>query len=247
MKTYIKRFLTLSVLGVSLFCLLPGNVYATEQDDVMDRMERSNKDFDKKSEEMRRSFDQTVNSYSNGSVANSKLAEKQKSEIERQFNESKSSLSGNKDVTRSMPSQRRADLTRGFDTNINNTDRDLMRLQNNANNSSLYSDAELDQGDRFSDMSGGAQIDNERDTLSRNNREAATLVMDGQDSGDDYSNRRDSRERPVGEIVTDEGSNKGGIVNLDNNELLKYLLIVVVVFVVMAVLYFNGRRRSDEE
>ena len=178
MKTkQIKIMLLSASLGLSLLFSTNISFANTEQDDVMARMEQSNRDFDKRSEEIRRSFDQTIDSYSNGTVANSKLAEKQKAEIDRQFNQSKNGLSGGKDLTKDMPSQKRTDLTRGLDTNINNTDRDLMRLQNNASNSSLYSDAELDTHDRDSDLSGGAQIDNgERSTRNSRNRDAAVTM-----------------------------------------------------------------------
>lgn len=235
----IKTMLLIASLGLS-FLFSPTISFAnTEQDDVMARMEQSNRDFDKRSEEIRRSFDQTIDSYSNGTVANSKLAEKQKAEIDRQFNQSKNGLSGGKDLTKDMPSQKRADLTRGLDTNINNTDRDLMRLQNNASNSSLYSDAELDTHDRDSDLSGGAQIDNgERSTRNNRNRDSATLVMDDSDTSD--------RERGVGEIVTDRDTKDSSIGSIFDNKLLKYLLVVIVVFVVMAILFFNAKRKDDD-
>ena len=244
----IKIILLTASLGLS-FLFSPTISFAnTEQDDVMARMEQSNRDFDKRSEEIRRSFDQTIDSYSNGTVANSKLAEKQKAEIDRQFNQSKNGLSGGKDLTKDMPSQKRADLTRGLNTNINNTDRDLMRLQNNASNSSLYSDAELDTHDRDSDLSGGAQIDNgERSTRNSRNRAAATLVMDDSDTSDhDYAKGEGVRERGVGEIVTDRDTKGSSIGSIFDNNLLKYLLVVIVVFVVMAVLFFNAKRRDDD-
>ena len=244
----IKTMLLIASLGLS-FLFSPTISFAnTEQDDVMARMEQSNRDFDKRSEEIRRSFDQTIDSYSNGTVANSKLAEKQKAEIDRQFNQSKNGLSGGKDLTKDMPSQKRADLTRGLDTNINNTDRDLMRLQNNASNSSLYSDAELDTHDRDSDLSGGAQIDNgERSTRNNRNRDSATLVMDDSDTSDrDYAKGEGVRERGVGEIVTERDTKGSSIGSIFDNNLLKYLLVVIVVFVVMAVLFFNAKLRDDD-
>ena len=244
----IKTMLLTVSLGLS-FLLSPTISFAnTEQDDVMARMEQSNRDFDKRSEEIRRSFDQTIDSYSNGTVANSKLAEKQKAEIDRQFNQSKNGLSGGKDLTKDTPSQKRADLMRGLDTNINNTDRDLMRLQNNASNSSLYSDAELDTHDRYSDISGGAQIDNgERSVRGNRNREAATLVMGDSDTDDRaYAKGEDVRERGVGEIVTDRDTKDSSVESILDNDLLKYLLVVIVVFVVMAILFFNAKRKDND-
>lgn len=249
MKTkQIKIMLLSASLGLSLLFSTNISFANTEQDDVMARMEQSNRDFDKRSEEIRRSFDQTIDSYSNGTVANSKLAEKQKAEIDRQFNQSKNGLSGGKDLTKDMPSQKRADLTRGLDTNINNTDRDLMRLQNNASNSSLYSDAELDTHDRYSELSGGAQIDNgDRSARNGHNREAATLVMDDSDTDNrNYAKGEDVRERGVGEIVTGRDTKDSSIESILDNNLLKYLLVVIVVFVVMAVLFFNAKRKDDD-
>ena len=243
----IKTVLTIGCLGAS-FLLMPNVSFAnTEQEDVMSRMEQNNRDFDRRSEEIRHSFDQTIDSYSNGSVANAKLAEKQKNEIERQFNQSKSGLSGNKDLTKDEPSQKRADLTRGLDTNINNTDRDLMRLQNNASSSSLYSDAELDRNDRHSDMSGGARIDNDgRNNRGNRNREAATLVMgDADDDSRDYARDDSSRGRGVGEVVTNEKSDSDLEGSFVNKDFLKYLLVIIVVFVVMAILFFNAKRKED--
>ena len=243
----IKTALTIVCLSAS-FLLTPNVSFAnTEQEDVMNRMEQNNRDFDRRSDEIRHLFDQTIDSYSNGSVANSKLAEKQKNEIERQFNQSKSGLSGNKDLTKDMPSQKRADLTRGLDTNINNTDRDLMRLQNNASNSSLYSDAELDRDDRYSNMSGGAQIDNDdRNNRGNRNRGAATLVMGDTDDGSrNYARDDSSRGRGVGEIVTNEKSDGGFKGSFVDKDFLKYLLVIIVVFVVMAILFFNAKRKKD--
>ena len=232
----IKIMLLSASLGLSLLFSTNISFANTEQDDVMARMEQSNRDFDKRSEEIRRSFDQTIDSYSNGTVANSKLAEKQKAEIDRQFNQSKNGLSGGQD------------LTRGLDTNINNTDRDLMRLQNNASNSSLYSDAELDTHDRYSDISGGAQIDNgERFVRGNRNREAATLVMGDSDTDDrDYAKDEDVRARGVGEIVTDRDTKDSSVESILDNDLLKYLLVVIVVFVVMAILFFNAKRKDED-
>lgn len=246
-KINIKTVLTIGYLSAS-FLFTPNISFAnTEQEDVMNRMEQNNRDFDRRSEEIRHSFDQTIDSYSNGSVANAKLAEKQKNEIERQFNQSKGGLSGNKDLTKDEPSQKRADLTRGLDTNINNTDRDLMRLQNNASNSSLYSDAELDRNDRYSDMSGGARIDNdERNNRGNRNREAATFVMGDTDyDSRDYSRDDSSRGRGVGEIVTNEKSDSDLEGSFVNKDFLKYLLVIIVVFVVMAILFFNAKRKED--